>query len=409
MKLQYNYETSLISQKDIEQYTDALSTEINRIRTQPYAFLTIPENTPYQEMCKKIIAEKQALSPAALLVIGIGGSNMGARAVCEALYTTKKFTCPVYWADTLEETYIQTLIHILEKYLSAQQTILITIISKSGTTTETIINSAVFFELLKKYYPKDYHNYIIIITDRDSPLWRTGHELSCTTVEIPQTLGGRYSVFSAVGIIPLGILGIDTDALLKGASAYDHESAVLYAALLYAQYKNKKYINDLFLFCPALAALGAWYRQLMGESLGKDGKGIVPTVSIGTVDLHSVTQLYLDGPDIFYTVFIAPIKHKNALSIIQNKFSHIITQRTVIMHDVYASIFKGTLAAYTQQKRPYITLYFPELNEYWLGAYMQQCMVSMVYCAALMKVNPFNQPHVELYKEETRKFLSHLY
>lgn len=368
---------------------------------EPLGFINLPFDTEYIEEIMACAQQKKALNPTAVLLIGIGGSNLGACAVYEALRgkyyneNAQAFNAPLFYcADTLDVDKNTTLKNILEKILQCGENILIISGTKSGSTTETTLNTEFFIALLKKYRPENYHDYVVMITDKDSTVWHTAQQEGYAKLAIPKNVGGRFSVLSAVGLFPLAMLNVDISALCAGARAVtDHclssfeNDAAISAAVVWSHYQKGIIVHDSFLFDAGFETLGKWYRQLMAESLGKDGKGILPTVSMGTVDLHSMAQLYFAGPSIRCTTF----------------FPAIIRESTTMAH-VQNVIFEGVQAAYAQAKLPFMTLNV-EKNEKALGALLQFKMLEIVYLGHCMQVNAFNQPQVELYKQEVRKLL----
>ena len=203
--------------------------------------------------------------------------------------------------------------------------------SKSGGTTETIANFEILLNILKKY-KKKYEKYVVVTTDKDSKLWNLSLKKGFDTLEIPKKVGGRFSVLSSVGLFPLGIIGVDIYQLLKGAKLMKNSClnkniiknpAALSASLIYLHRLNDIKIHDLFIFNYDLESLGKWYRQLMGESIGKEYdknmirvfEGITPTVSIGSTDLHSMAQLYLGGPYDKFTTFVRIEKNREEIDI----------------------------------------------------------------------------------------------
>lgn len=393
-----------------------------------FALLHAPFDVAMQTQIKRVIAIKKSLAPKILIVIGIGGSNLGTMAVVQALfgcfYNEMLHDMRVFFADTVDADYVHDIIAIAEKTLQRGETVLLNVVTKSGTTTETVAHFYIFLELLRSFYPHDYHKYIVVTTDAGSPLYSCAHQHSITVLEIPKKIGGRYSVFTAVGLFPLGLLGIDTDALLKGARRMiDHclpsvpsNIAIRSAIIRSYLYTQNITINDLFVFSADLESVGKWYRQLMGESIGKEydihGKkveiGITPTVSLGTTDLHSVGQLYLGGPRDKLTVFVDVTKTR----------SHCYVPKPTICNDLVAhingksvtalnqAILDGVCAAYRSSQRPYMNITLPEKSAYYVGQLLQYMMIEMIYLGTLLAVNPFDQPNVEMYKQETRKILS---
>lgn len=419
----------LISHEQINAGLERLAPERARVReaiknsalyNSVYASVNLSRDSELRAEIKKIVAEKRALHPTMLIVVGIGGSNLGTLAVHQALYgqfyNQQDPDIKLYFADGVDTDYIQDLILLAEQELERGNTVLVTIISKSGSTTETVVNAELFLHILRAAYPQTYVNYVVVITDHGSTLWHFAGTHHMTRISIPAQVGGRFSVLSAVGLFPLAMLGVDIDALHAGAQhalgaalacerlECEIESlAARRAVLLEQHYRAGRPIHDLFIFSADLAGIGWWYRQLMAESLGKDGVGITPTVSIGTVDLHSMAQLYLGGPDARFTTFVTVEKNKSNLRVPENHASMISGK---LVCDINSAILQGVLAAYTKQARPFVLLTIPEKNAYYIGMLMQLHMLEIIYTGFLIGINPFDQPHVELYKEETRKLLN---
>jgi len=296
-------------------------------------------------------------------------------------------------------------------------------VTKSGTTTETVASFEMLLNLIKEYKPETYANYVVAITDKDSPLWVYAYQNAIDCLEIPKKVGGRYSVFSPVGLFPLGLLGVDIQKLLAGArdvlqhcldEDIEKNPAMTSAAINYIHYKQGANIHDIFVFSKYLRSFGQWCRQLVGESVGKkfdkEGKfvavGVTPTVSVGTVDLHSVAQLYLGGPQDKFTTFVS-VAPKATLFLPEIKafdsFVENIQGKSISF--IMDSIIGGVKAAYVGDKRPFVSVHIPGVQEVYLGQLMQWKMLEIMYLGYLLHVNPFDQPQVELYKKETRKLL----
>lgn len=403
----------------------------------PYGALAAPYDSEVIQKCNEL-AEQINLNPPSLVVLaGIGGSSMGALAILQAmleqepggmLYATIKdssdeekrlrFLC----ADTIDNDLSKAYLSSVEKELNEKRRVLLIIVTKSGTTTETIINGALFLDCLKKHKPSLYHEDVVIITDAGSPLEKIAVREKFSLLTIPKAVGGRFSVFTAAGLFPLALMGIDIDYFCKGAR--DELKRLLYEeltspsaeeALMFAECYEEGYnIHDLFVFSPRLQMLAQWYKQLIGESLGKkyseDGElvpiGLTPTISLGTSDLHSVVQLYLDGPQSRITTFLGIHNEPDAIKIPDNIISSILSglQGSSVSF-VKEAIFKGVDAAYEKQKLPVIINTFDYKGLYVLGEFMMHKMVETIFLAAIWKINPFGQPAVELYKQETRAFL----
>lgn len=430
-QLFFSYEHSDISPDELQKLHRQLLPEIKRIATAhtrgyttEYASVALPFDTTMHQNVDTVIAAKKSLHPSMLIIIGIGGSNLGTLAVMQALrgifYNDQAMQC--YFADSVDPRYTQSLYTMMQQALIRGNNVLLTIISKSGTTTETIANAQLFTALLMQY-KKNYQEYLVVISDEGSVLWQIAQKQGISCLQIPTNVGGRFSVFSPVGLFPLGMLDIDIKALLKGAASvqaltqtFDNNPAAVSAALLYAQYQKGIVIHDMFFFVAQCEGIGRWYRQLLAESIGKiqtnNGQsvriGITPTISIGSVDLHSMAQLYLAGPHNRMTTFI----WEQALSDVRvpsgTPFDRILPmihhkKLSTLMH----AMVKGTQKAYEHEKLPYMSIELPQISAYYIGQFMQLKMMEIMYLGALFQVNPFNQPHVELYKEETRKILAH--
>ena len=362
-----------------------------------------------------------------IVVIGIGGSNLGTVAVFEAVKGKLHNQLPrmpkVLFADTVDSDSISEISELIKNSLSQKKKILLNVVTKSGTTTETVVNFHILLDIVKKY-EKNYKNYVIETTDKGSNLYDAAVKEGFHILEIPKKAGGRYSVFSAVGLFPLAALGINIDNLLRGAldmrakclnKDIMKNPAAISAAVLYLHYKNKININDNFFFANDMESVGKWYRQLMGESIGKQhdkrgnllNAGITPTVSIGSTDLHSMAQLYLGGPYDKYTTFISITNPKNKIKIPKiNELKDLAANiEGKSMHEIMEVILKGVQIAYKKGKRPFSEIVLPDKSEYSIGQLLQLKMMEMMYLGCLLNVNPFDQPNVEDYKKETKILL----
>lgn len=414
---------------EIERIQAAQKTNQKTNYDTPYGCLHCPADGQMIEQVKQVIADVKKSNPTTVVVVGIGGSNLGTLAIQQALlgmYVNQKQSMKIYYADTVDSDHIHDILELVHQELRSKRSVIINIVSKSGKTTETIANGELFIELLRRYYGTDYYRSIVVTTDKDSLLWKLAQQKQYICLEIPQVVGGRYSVFSPVGLFPLGLLGIDIESLCAGArsvnercttTSFARNPAAHSAATLFLQYAQQKTIHDTFVFAVALHGVGAWYRQLMGESIGKEHdvkgnrvqRGMTPTVSVGSTDLHSVGQLYLGGPHDKVTTFIT-VEHEHASCRVPDykEFDVLVPHiQGVSLPRIMEAIIAGTQRAYAQRSLPYITITLPEIAPWYLGQLMQIKMYEMIYLAFLLEVNPFDQPNVESYKQETRKILAH--
>lgn len=428
--------TSLVSSNTIKESGERLKQEIERIKsarsaqyTTPYAFTNLPEDVALRQTVRQLAEQKKMFRPTALVVIGIGGSNLGTMAVHEALYG--KFYnsyipgIKVYFADTVDTDYIWDIVLLVEQELESGNNVIVNVVSKSGGTTETVANFELFLELLQRYDPVNYRDYVVVTTDERSSLWQLAQEQQFTCLVIPDHVGGRYSVLSAVGLFPLALLGVDIDALHAGAQSIvpmatdtdiTHNHPALSAIILAENYATGFTIHDTFLFSVDLEGLGKWYRQLMGESIGKEYTrdheqkfiGMTPTVSVGSIDLHSVGQLYLGGPYDKCTTFVSVAQNKSDVVVPDMPaYEKLVAKiQGKSLTSVMDAIIQGVQRAYYKHKRPYVSIVLPEKTAYYIGQFLQFKMMEIVYLGYLLEVNPFDQPQVELYKQETKEILA---
>lgn len=394
--------------------------------TYPESSINLPSDMTLYDQVRLMVDRFSSPQPKLIIDIGIGGSNLGTKAVYDALYGYYDTINPnrypkMIFLDTNDETYIYTLLQYLNTINNPEE-IVINAISKSGETTETIANLEFVYHSLVSRFP-DISNRVVITTDKGSKLEKRAQELEIETLAIPLLVGGRFSVLSSVGLFPLALCNIDTLSLRKGATdmrkiCTSHNilqnPALISATSIYLQSQQGKTIHDTFIFLPQLESLGKWYRQLMGESIGKEhnniGKtvhaGITPTVSIGSTDLHSVGQLYLGGPKDKMTTFVYSNTYTTKTTLPQNMIFPLVP---LIGGKSSAQLMKairqGVQISYTKQNLPYISIELERLTPSEIGAFFQFKMIEMMYLGRFFEVNTFDQPHVELYKTETKRIL----
>jgi len=431
----FDYAKACVTTDEIKQVGSKLIPEIKQIQDAlsqgyetEYASIHLLADNHMLQLVTHLIEKKKKLHISMLVVIGIGGSNLGTIAVHKALHgdfhNKKNPDVKIYFADTVDADYLSDVLYLVEKELRSGEHVLVNVVTKSGTTTETIANFEIFLNLLKTYNPQNYADYVVATTDKNSPLWVYAQKTSIDCLEIPKNVGGRYSVFSSVGLFPLGFLGVNIKDLLTGArnilqdcldERVEKNPAMVSASINYLHYKQGANIHDIFVFSKYLRSFGQWCRQLVGESVGKkfdkEGKevavGVTPTVSVGTVDLHSVAQLYLGGPQDKFTTFVSVTPKANIQLPKMDALGQLVENiQGKSISCIMDSIIGGVKAAYVEDKRPFISVHIPEVEEIHLGQLMQWKMLEIMYLGYLLHVNPFDQPQVELYKKEIRKLLS---
>lgn len=351
-----------------------------------------------------------------LLVIGIGGSYLGARAAIEFLrhsfYNSVskevRKTPEIYFCgNNISSNYMNHL-----KDVIGNRDFSINIISKSGTTTEPAIAFRVFKKLLnEKYGKQEAAKRIYATTDKArGALKNLATEEGYESFVVPDDVGGRFSVLTAVGLLPIAVSGADITKLMEGAASmrnyclsnsYEENDAVKYAAVRNLLLRKGKGIEILVNYEPALHFVSEWWKQLFGESEGKDQKGIFPAAVDLTTDLHSMGQFIQDGQRTLFETVIS----------IENSSSEIILEEEEIDLDglnylagksvdfVNKSAMKGTLLAHTDGNVPNLTVTMPEQNEFYLGELFYFFEFACGVSGYLLGVNPFDQPGVESYKK----------
>jgi glucose-6-phosphate isomerase len=426
-------EESLVDKVEIQQKADSLSDYIKHLgsvsKRDDYSDLECSISLPFDkrvlEQTKKVASAIKTPTLQYIVVIGIGGSNLGTQAIYDATAGSMNLLGDrlpkLLFLDTVSDEKMTAVIRHLSR-MHHKSDFAILFISKSGGTTEVIANTEILLDGLKDHFG-NVKDRLVAITGEGSKLWKLAGEQKIHRLSLPDNVGGRYSVFSAVGLLPLYLANIDLKELLRGAQkAVAHgvsknlkkNHSLVSAIITYTQNNNGHTIHNSFLFSPKLESIGKWYRQLMGESIGKEkdldgnivNNGITPIVSIGSTDLHSMAQLYFGGPDDKYTNLIysfagdinatpKPLNFPGLVSDIQGK----------TLEELTKAIIGGVKSAYKKTKRPYTEIDMQGIKPYEIGYHLQFRMIEMMYLAKLMNVNAFDQPAVETYKEATRELL----
>jgi len=348
------------------------------------------------------------------VVIGIGGSYLGARAVIESLSHSfspllkSKHHDIIFAGQNICEDYMSDLLEILDR-----RNYSIIAISKSGTTTEP----AIAFRILKNHLERKVGkplaaDRIIAITDEKRGALRSMAETNgYETFIIPDNVGGRYSVLTPVGLLPIAISGLDIRMLIKGAKAMEgltrnNKKAVSNPSLLYAAARNLllqsgKSIEIIVGFTPKMHFMAEWWKQLYGESEGKDGKGIFPASVDFTTDLHSLGQYIQEGQRILFETIISVKNPGKKITIPLEKvdddqLNFLAGKR---LSDVNKNAEAGTILAHNDGNVPVIRIEVPELNEFYVGQLLYFFEFSCAVSGYMLDVNPFDQPGVEAYKK----------
>lgn len=305
------------------------------LKSPEYKAITTLRKKVQNNKCKRVV------------IAGIGGSNLGVKAI------TDIFKLPIIFLESYNHTH------------KPRKGDALIVISKSGNTKETLYH----------YKTATMYETVHVVTTKGNKLWKHAKRQNYKCSSIPELVGGRYSIFTAVGQIPLSYTDFNVDSFLKGAKDMRDICKTTHVAARIA-HSTSANILDTFVFHSDYESLGKWNRQLIAESLGKKKKGFLPTVSIGTVDLHSMLQLYLDGPFNVLTQFVrVPTSH----------------------HDTMDAIIQN----YSEQKKTWYEIGV-DTTAYDTGAYMMFMMHYVMELGQKIKVNTFNQPAVERYKRIMR-------
>lgn len=420
MKLNLNYAGEYACKEKLE----AMQAEVSKAHAMLHegngpgsdflGWVDLPVNYDKAEFAEiKECAEKIKKDSDVLVVLGIGGSYLGARAAIEFVKSNnynlvKKDTPDIYFGgNTISSSAVAELISLIDgKDFS------INVISKSGTTTETAIAFRIFKKLAEEKYGKEEAaKRIYVTTDKSrGALKALADSEGYKTFVVPDDVGGRYSVLTAVGLLPIAVAGIDVDALMKGAAdareAYLSDDVLSndcykYAAIRNILYRSGKKLEMMAAYEPSMTLWCEWFKQLYGESEGKDGKGIYPTSAIFSTDLHSLGQYIQSGER---TLFETVIWVNNPKTDVEIEFDDVngdglnfVAGKTV--HFVNSKAFAGTVLAHTDGDVPNIVIEIDKQDEYTLGWMIYFFEKACGLSGYILEVNPFDQPGVESYKK----------
>ncbi len=375
-------------------------------------WVDLPENYDKDEFARiKKAAEKIRNNSDVLVVIGIGGSYLGAKAAIDFLqgpfYNDTAKTKIIFAGNSISPNYINGLLKAIDGL-----DVSVNVISKSGTTTEPAIAFRIFRQYLEEKYGKEEaKSRIYATTDKEKGALKNladaeGYE----TFVVPDDVGGRFSVLTAVGLLPIAVSGADIDKLMEGADAarvmysednIEENECYQYAAIRNILLRNGKSVEMLVNYDPELAYFTEWWKQLFGESEGKDGKGILPTGASFSTDLHSMGQYIQDGKRFLFETVLYVENTKTDITIEADKDNvdglNFLCGKTVDF--VNKKAFEGTLLAHTDGNVPNLIVKLKSLDEYTLGQLIYFFEKACGISGYVLGVNPFNQPGVESYKK----------
>ena len=427
--IKVNFENARVFEKNVMKYASQVKEIHNKLHLKAEdekefcGWLNLPTNYDKNEFARiKVAAEKIRKDSDILLVIGIGGSYLGARAVIESLTNTfynmqdkniRKTPQILYVGNNLSPNYIADLIDYI-----ADKDVSINVISKSGTTTEPAIAFRIFREILEnKYSLKEARGRIYVTTDKErGALKELANKEKYTTFVIPDNIGGRYSVLTAVGLLPIATAGIDIDELMEGAriaqDKYSDENlkyneCYKYAVLRNVLYEKEKNIELLITYEPKMHYFIEWWKQLFGESEGKEQKGIYPSGAEFTTDLHSLGQYIQEGRrNLFETVInIEKTERDLKLKLEEDDLDNLNYLAGKTLSYVNKKAMEGTIQAHVDGDVPNILINIEKLDAKNMGQLIYFFELACAMSGEILGVNPFNQPGVEKYKANMFKLL----
>ncbi len=402
---------------EIQHLIEAVHTTINNKNGAGSSYLgwvNLPLDYNKEEFLKiKQVAEKIRKDSKVLVVIGIGGSYLGARAVIEALNSSfhnslKKDSPKIYFVgNNIDASYLNEIISLCK-----DEDFSVNVISKSGTTTEPALSFRVFKKILEeKYGESGAKTRIFCTTDKEKgKLKDLAVENGYEQFIVPDDVGGRFSVLTAVGLLPIAVAGIDIDSLMKGAGVAVKDFSVpdleknccyKYAAIRNILLKKGKLVEMLVSYNPSLFMFNEWFKQLFGESEGKDGKGIFPSSAIFSTDLHSLGQYIQDGNKFLFETVLNIKKPKQDFYIEEDEkdFDGLNYLANQNLSEITQKVLTATVLAHSNGGVPNIILELEKLDAFELGYLIYFFEKACAVSGYLLGVNPFNQPGVESYKK----------
>ena len=369
-----------------------------------------PQKVPFLKYRPELVREIKEKLPkvkekfSTMVVCGMGGSSLGAKTINSFARAYEKSQHRLVFLDNIDPTMVrQTL-----ENLNWKETVFC-FVSKSGTTLETIVFlNLILEELKRRNLPISEH--VIFVGDRGKNFEKLANDLGTLFFEIPREVDGRFSVLTSTGLVPAYFVDFEIEELWEGANEVlknrtEENEAVKLAKVKMDNYLNRgRNISVMFTYGNYIYTFAFWYSQLWAESLGKNGKGQTPLKALGTVDQHSLVQLFREGPDdkVYQFVKVKEIKWDLKLPEETLVFDYIKGKK---VSEIFTALYKGTKEALIQTGRPVITLELDRYSGFNLGYLFMLYMVATVTAAQILEVNPFGQPGVELGKKLAKQIL----
>ena len=352
----------------------------------------------------------------AFIILGIGGSYLGAKAAIEAIrgdFHNELCSPKVYYAgQNLSGAYLKKLIKIVR-----EKEVCVIVISKSGTTLETALSFRIFRDLMEEKYGEESKNRIFAVTDQFKGALKNMADLKgYKTFTLPDDIGGRYSVITPVGLLPMAACGIDTDKFIEGLKSGEEEYTsidfeknicCLYAAARNILNRRQKEIEILVNYEPSCISIAEWWKQLFGESEGKEGKGIFPASLNFTTDLHSMGQFVQEGREIIFETTLSIQSNEDDMEVPfdKNDFDKLNYISGKTLNYINEKAFEGTFMAHNEGNVPGIIINVPKMDEFYLGKLFYFFMLSCGISGYTNNIDPFTQPGVEAYKKNMFRLL----
>ena len=419
LKLNTNYLKDFISDADYKAIDSEIRASHKTLTEKTGAgndflgWVDLPENYDKEEFARiKLAAQKIRSDSEVLVVIGIGGSYLGARAAIEFCKSQNyNLVCKdapqiFFSGNSISSAALNEILSVCK-----DKDFSVNVISKSGTTTEPAISFRIFRELLEKKYGKaEAAKRIYVTTDKaKGTLKALSDEEGYETFVVPDDVGGRYSVLTAVGLLPIAAAGIDIDAMMQGANdarkAYtdpdmEKNDCYKYAAIRNILYRKGKAVEMMVAYEPDYTMMNEWFKQLFGESEGKDGKGLYPSSAVFSTDLHSMGQFIQQGSRVMFETAVVFDEPKTEVVIEKDEANadglNFLAGKT--MSYVNRKAFEGTVLAHVDGGVPNVVLELPKMDAYHFGYLVYFLEKACAISGYTLGVNPFNQPGVESYK-----------
>lgn len=424
MDIKLDLKGSLIKRQEIEEIKDEILHSLNLLKESKglssemcgwidYAErIDTNEYEDIKEAAKYIMDNSEAF-----IILGIGGSYLGAKAAIDAIrgdFHNEIYSPQVYYAgQNLSGAYLKKLIEIIKN-----KNICVIVISKSGTTLETALSFRIIKKLMEEKYKEEAKNRIFVVTDKNKGALKSiSDKYGYKRFTIPENIGGRYSVITSVGLLPMAAAGLNIDKFLNGIKCavkeykindFEKNICLQYVAARNILNRKGKEIEVLINYEPSTISIAEWWKQLFGESEGKEEKGIFPASLNYTTDLHSMGQYVQEGKKILFetTITIENYKEDIIIPVDAEDFDKLNYIAGKTFNYVNRKAFEGTFIAHTEEGNvPGIIIKVPEMNEYYLGKLFYFFMMSCAISGYTNRIDPFTQPGVENYKKNMFRLL----